>query len=325
MSNINYYSILKVSEKATPIEIKNAYILMVKKYHPDKGGNPIIFKYITTAYEILSDPIKKKEYDLSIKEGEDDDDSIMDFHLKLKDAFMEYTTTRKLNSENNKTIEESKKELDDDIEKIIKQTGYKPKNKYTDKEKQEQMKQIEEKIDELKMEREQEECEIANEKLFDDENFSNNDLNRQRFNALFDKINEQNQNLYESRHNETQIISINEYNTPFTFLDETKNNNPIIGTLIDNQSTKQYKVSRKDLDKIKVNNKKEEHINNNDYDRYMERRNKETDELSKIALQTKEIDTKILRQQIKDEPIKQDELIKIFNEQKNNFNFDIIS
>jgi len=39
------------------------------KEHPDKGGDPEIFKEITVAYEVLSDPEKRALYDKYGEEG----------------------------------------------------------------------------------------------------------------------------------------------------------------------------------------------------------------------------------------------------------------
>lgn len=66
--NMNYYEILKVSKTASQQEIKNSYKSLVKKYHPDlyvgdKGFAEQKIKKINEAYDILSNPETKAEYD----------------------------------------------------------------------------------------------------------------------------------------------------------------------------------------------------------------------------------------------------------------------
>ena len=60
---MNYYEILNVSKDASADEIKKQYKTLALKHHPDRGGDPEMFKIISEAYQTLSDPEKKQEYD----------------------------------------------------------------------------------------------------------------------------------------------------------------------------------------------------------------------------------------------------------------------
>ena len=65
----DYYNILGVSKNATANDIKKAYRKMAKLNHPDKGGDAEKFKEINKANEVLSDPEKRKSYDMFGEEG----------------------------------------------------------------------------------------------------------------------------------------------------------------------------------------------------------------------------------------------------------------
>lgn len=60
----SYYTILGVCKTSTTEEIKKAYKKLVLINHPDRGGDSDCFKQINEAYQILSDPDKKKQYDI---------------------------------------------------------------------------------------------------------------------------------------------------------------------------------------------------------------------------------------------------------------------
>ena len=59
----DYYKELGVSRNATKSEIKKAYRLLAKKYHPDTGGSNDKFLAIQKAWETLNDKQKKIIYD----------------------------------------------------------------------------------------------------------------------------------------------------------------------------------------------------------------------------------------------------------------------
>ena len=64
---MSYYKTLGVSDKASQEEIKKAYRLLAKKYHPDKNPNNSVaetrFKEVSLAYSVLSSPDRRAEYD----------------------------------------------------------------------------------------------------------------------------------------------------------------------------------------------------------------------------------------------------------------------
>lgn len=61
---IDYYSILEVPKTASEEEIKKAYRKLALKYHPDKEtGDKEKFQQIQEAYEVLSDPVRRRDHD----------------------------------------------------------------------------------------------------------------------------------------------------------------------------------------------------------------------------------------------------------------------
>ena len=71
----DYYEILGVDRGATPEEIKKAYRKLAVQYHPDKNpGDKVAedkFKEASNAYSVLSDPDKRRVYDIRGHAGVD--------------------------------------------------------------------------------------------------------------------------------------------------------------------------------------------------------------------------------------------------------------
>ncbi|MBK0369162.1 DnaJ C-terminal domain-containing protein [Flavobacterium agrisoli] len=67
MADLNYYTILGITQSATEAEIKKAYRKLARKYHPDLNPNDQEaqrkFQEINEANEVLSNPDNRKKYD----------------------------------------------------------------------------------------------------------------------------------------------------------------------------------------------------------------------------------------------------------------------
>ncbi|MGB3513200.1 MAG: DnaJ domain-containing protein, partial [Microcoleaceae cyanobacterium] len=71
----NYYEVIGVSKDATLEQIKKAYYNLARQYHPDVNPGDINaaekFKEINSVYEILSDPLKRSQYDNTLGEAKE--------------------------------------------------------------------------------------------------------------------------------------------------------------------------------------------------------------------------------------------------------------
>jgi len=62
---MNPYTELDIPVDASLETIKQRYRTLAQMHHPDKGGDEELFKRIKLAYEILSDPVRRKQYDIT--------------------------------------------------------------------------------------------------------------------------------------------------------------------------------------------------------------------------------------------------------------------
>lgn len=62
---VDHYEVLQVSSNADQETIRRVYRLQARRFHPDnlETGNAEMFKKISAAYEVLSDPERRESYD----------------------------------------------------------------------------------------------------------------------------------------------------------------------------------------------------------------------------------------------------------------------
>jgi hypothetical protein len=63
VGGVDYYSLLGVERSASTADIRSAYRSLAKVMHPDAGGTDGTFQMLRQAYETLSDPALRADYD----------------------------------------------------------------------------------------------------------------------------------------------------------------------------------------------------------------------------------------------------------------------
>ena len=64
---MSHYDVLGVAPDAATSEVRRAYVLLARRYHPDRtGGDPDAMRAINDAWAILRDPTRRASYDLSL-------------------------------------------------------------------------------------------------------------------------------------------------------------------------------------------------------------------------------------------------------------------
>ena len=123
----NFYEELGLRENATQTEIKSSYRRLVKKHHPDAGGEKDKFLAIQIAWETLNDPTKKATYDKKLF-SQNNSNNYLDYKWEEKVNAKKYRSTTKDNevkvwinniySPTNRLISQIIKPLNTEIKKL---------------------------------------------------------------------------------------------------------------------------------------------------------------------------------------------------------------
>lgn len=68
---MTYYDELGVGPAVAPVEIRRAYVALARRHHPDAGGDPARMRALNAAFATLSDPERRRRYDLDLHLADD--------------------------------------------------------------------------------------------------------------------------------------------------------------------------------------------------------------------------------------------------------------
>lgn len=91
---VDLYAVLEVSKTASATELKKKYKQLALKFHPDRNAGDeaaaSVFKSISSAYDVLADPAKRRYYDTN-GTVEDIDVSAEDWMASFAETMQELT------------------------------------------------------------------------------------------------------------------------------------------------------------------------------------------------------------------------------------------
>ena len=146
---IDYYNILEIDIQATPEQIRTSYLKLAKKFHPDQGGHPEKFQLICKAYECLYNKETRKTYDLLYLKKSYEEINEDEF-FRFKNDFKNFEVSNK------KVVSEEKlNEMMNEVFKDKENFSEKPLNN----------KDIEKRLTDISMERENQDIEYNNDKI----------------------------------------------------------------------------------------------------------------------------------------------------------------
>ena len=237
MSTVNLYDVLNISQDCSKKDIKDAYRQLAKEFHPDKAtGDAEMFELVTHAYNILSNSKNRQEYDELYKLQKQSNKD----HSLLKKQAEDYYEADKTN-----IIKKTKKERKNEFKKISHEMDKKHKYKRKIDDQALDPKDLEKRLNDIILSREQEDIENIHDKLFEDGQF---DI--KKFNAAFDNLHKEpldlvprgNPNAWnDDGTSETNFSSINNYED--IYLEDDNNNYA-------NVEVNVKKIKKEDLNKV---------------------------------------------------------------------------
>jgi molecular chaperone DnaJ len=88
----DYYEVLGVAADAGAEEIKRAYRQLARRYHPDISGDErgAAFLELARAYEVLSDPRKRRSYDTETRSSARRDDWVLSVNPMIDEVAIDF-------------------------------------------------------------------------------------------------------------------------------------------------------------------------------------------------------------------------------------------
>jgi len=65
---VNHYEVLGVAPSAPGVDLRQAYVELARRHHPDRpGGDAATMRAVNEAWATLGDPIRRAQYDLTLR------------------------------------------------------------------------------------------------------------------------------------------------------------------------------------------------------------------------------------------------------------------
>lgn len=237
MSSINLYDILDVKETATTKEVKKAYRELVKKHHPDRGGDPEHFELISHAFNILKNEQERAKYDKEMELSNKASKNFVDLKFGAKDYF------EKMKQEPQITDEEKERMFTGEMSKMDNKHGFNREevDLKLDSKKANRL------VDDLMLSREQEEIEFQQEPIFN----PNERMDPSKFNALFERLHRtQGMEMVEHQGNPDPFESGDIEFTGIDHFDQVYEDDTGEYANINIDTRNHQKISKKDLEKL---------------------------------------------------------------------------